>query len=396
MMNFAHAGFENGGRAQSGGRTLRNLVWIALALFIWVDGGGEAQGRRLDVPMVSERWQQIFGNAEFKQHKGAEALVMSAEGAAKPNAITFRNGTIEFDVDPVAMGAGLGFRMRDADTFEMLYFRPQANCASAPDCVQYAPFTHKVLLWDLFPQYQAPAPLRQNEWNHVKVVISGLRMNLFVNGATSPTLAVGRLEGDASEGGLALVGPGAFAHLTVTPDSVEGLTATPATDPTAADGRFVRHWQIAPFSPLADGSEPTASDLPAPSTAWRAVAAERSGLVNISRVYGLPVARPARTLTWLKMTISSSRSQPKKAAIGWSREVWVFVNGQRVYADKNLYMPPEARKAPDGRLSLQNGSLVLPLNAGDNEVAIAIANNFFGWGLILRLEDIDGLKLARE
>ena len=58
----------------------------------------------------------------------------------------------------------------------------------------------------------------------------------------------------------------------------------------------------------------------------------------------------------------------------------MFVNGQRVYADKNLYLPPDARKVPDGRLSLlQNGSLVLPLNAGDNEVAIAIANNFFGW-----------------
>ena len=396
MMNLATGGFDNGGRAQSGGRTLHNLLRLVFALFVFANAGGAAQGERVDVPMVSDRWQQVFGNVEFKQHKGAESLVMIAEGAAKPKAITFRNGTIEFDVDPVAMGAGLGFRMRDDETFEMLYFRPQANCASAPDCVQYAPFTHKVLLWDLFPQYQAPAPLRQNEWNHVKVVISGQRMNVFVNGAASPTLAVGRLEGDASEGGLALIGPGAFAHLTVTPDSVEGLTADPAADPTAADGRFVRHWQIAPASPLADGSEPNLSDLPKPSTAWRAVAAERNGLINISRVYGLPAARPARTLTWLKTTISSSRSQSKKAAIGWSREVWVFVNGQRVYADKNLYMPPEARKAPDGRLSLQNGSLAMPLNAGDNEVAIAIANNFFGWGLILRLEDVDGLKLARE
>jgi hypothetical protein len=396
MMNFTNCCLENGGPAPSGGRILRTLSRIAVALFICVDAGSAAQGKRVDVPMVSDRWQQVFGNAEFKQHKGAEALVMIAEGAAKLNALTFRNGTIEFDVDPGAMGAGLGFRMRDDDTFEMLYFRPQANCASAPDCVQYAPFTHKVLLWDLFPQYQGPAPLRQNEWNHVKVVVSGQRMNVFVNGAPSPTLAVGRLEGDASEGGLALIGPGAFAHLAVTPDSVEGLTVDPAADPTAADGRFVRHWQIAPFSPLAEGSEPSVSDLPEPSTAWRALAAERNGLVNISRIYGLPLARPARAVTWLKTTISSSTSQSKKAAIGWSREVWVFVNGQRVYADKNLYMPPDARKAPDGRLSLQNGSLVLPLKAGENEVAIAINNNFFGWGLILRLEDIDGLQLARE
>ena len=165
----------------------------------------------------------------------------------------------------------------------------------------------------------------------------------------------------------------------MTPDSVEGLTAEPEADPTASDGRFVRHWRIAQFAPLAEGNEQAGYDLPKPSTAWRALAAERNGLVNISRVYGLPVARPGRTATWLKTT-SSSRSQSKKAAIGWSREVWVFVNGQRVYADKNLYLPPDARKVPDGRLSLlQNGSLVLPLNAGDNEVAIAIANNFFGW-----------------
>jgi hypothetical protein len=113
-------------------------------------------------------------------------------------------------------------------------------------------------------------------------------------------------------------------------------------------------------------------------------------------VYGLPVTRPARSLTWLKTTISSTKSQSKKAAFGWAREVWVFVNGQRVYADKNLYQPPTARKPPDGRLSLQNGSFVLPLNAGDNEIAVAIANNFYGWGLILRLEDLEGLQLARK
>ena len=32
--------------------------------------------------------------------------------------------------------------------------------------------------------------------------------------------------------------------------------------------------------------------------------------------------------------------------------------------------------------------------AGDNEVAVAIANNFFGWGLMLRLDEPEGLHLA--
>jgi hypothetical protein len=36
----------------------------------------------------------------------------------------------------------------------------------------------------------------------------------------------------------------------------------------------------------------------------------------------------------------------------------------------------------------------LPLKAGDNEVAVAVANDFFGWGLILRLDDVKGVQLA--
>ena len=353
-----------------------------------------AAAQRRDVPMTADRWATVFGKPEFKEHKGTQAIVFAQEGGIAVNDLTFRNGTVEFDVEPTAMGAGLAFRMQGRQSLEMLYFRPQPNCATAADCVQYAPLAREILLWDLFPQYQAPAPLRQNEWNQVKVVISGRRMNVFVNGATTPTLAVGSLEGDTKEGQLALVGPGAFANFRVTPEAVEGLTAAAEPDPAAGDKRLVRQWQLAPSSELPDGKEPTIVDLPMPSAAWRGLTAERGGLVNVTRVYGLPTKRPMRSVTWLKTTISSKTSQSKKVAIGWSREIWLFVNGQQVYADKNLYQPPAARKPPDGRLSLENGSFVLPLKAGDNEIAVALANNFFGWGLILRLEDLEGIQLA--
>jgi hypothetical protein len=373
-----------------------NRSLAVLLVGLWGFAGSSARAQRSDVPMTADGWEAVFGKPEFKEHKGAQALVFAEEGGAKLNGLTFRNGTVEFDVDPAAMGAGLAFRMQGLQTLELLYFRPQADCATAPDCVQYAPFAREVLLWDLFPQYQTPAPLRQNEWNHVKVVVSGRRMNVFVNGAASPTLAVGSLAGDTQEGQLALVGPGAFANFKVTPDAVEGLAANAEPDPAASDQHLVRHWRLAPFSELPDGREPTIADLPKASAEWRGLTAERGGLVNVTRVYGLPLKRPARSLTWLKTTISSTRSQTKKASFGWAREAWVFVNGQRVYADKNLYQPPSARKPPDGRLSLQNGAFALPLNAGDNEIAVGLANNFFGWGLILRLDDLEGVRLATE
>ena len=69
------------------------------------------------------------------------------------------------------------------------------------------------------------------------------------------------------------------------------------------------------------------------------------------------------------------------------------MNGQPVFDSKNLYMPKEARKAPDGRCSLENGSLQLPLKAGKNEVAVALADNFYGWALMMRLDDSKGVHL---
>jgi len=136
--------------------------------------------------------------------------------------------------------------------------------------------------------------------------------------------------------------------------------------------------------------------MPGGSQEWQMISTERNGLVNISRVYGRPLPEPNRAVAWLKTTITSDRKQTKKADVGWTRELWVFVNGKLVYADKNLFEQEGARKFPDARCSLENGSFALPLEAGDNEVSVAIANNFFGWGMMLRLANPEGVHLAEK
>lgn len=376
---------------------------LAIVLFL-VNGSRLARAAEpVKIPMTADRWTTTAGTVNFVEYMGKPSIELKAgnyaqhiqSGAAVLNGLTFHSGTIEYDVAATSdMGAGFIFRRADKDNFEMFYLRPSPKCDQAPDCVQYAPQTHGVLLWDMFPQYQGPAPLRQGEWNHIKLVVSGRRMNIFINGATEPTLKIGRLEGDMEEGGLMLQGPGIFADLAVTPDAVEHLPGDPEKDATALDDRYVRHWQVSPFSKLAADQAPTLADLPPSSAAWSRLEAERGGLVNASRVYGLPLARPDRAVVWLKTTIHSSSPQQKHVSLGWVREAFVFVNGQLVFADKNLYQPPEARKTPDGRLSLENGSLMLPLKAGDNELAVALVDNFYGWGLEMRFDDVKDLLLA--
>jgi hypothetical protein len=383
--------------------TSKLAVILGLTWCLLVASQPVRAGELVKIPMTADRWTTTAGTVNFIEYMGKPSIELKAgnyaqhiqTGAAELSGFTFRSGTIEYDVATTGdMGAGFVFRRADKDNYEMFYLRPRPKCQEAPDCVQYAPQTHGVLLWDMFPQYQGPAPLRQGEWNHIKLVVSGRRMNIFINGATQPTLKIGRLEGDTDAGGLMLQGPGIFANLTVAPDAVEGLPSDPEKDATASDDRYVRHWQVSAYSKLGADQAPTFADMPAPTSAWTQLEAERGGLVNATRVYGLPLARPDRAVVWFKTTIRSNSEQQKHVSLGWAREIFVFVNGQLVFADKNLYQPPEARKTPDGRLSLQNGSLMLPLKAGDNEVAVAVANNFYGWGLEMHLDDLKGLVLA--
>ena len=379
---------------------LSRIAITVVAGLLLLAAGAYAQGKKpnepLKIAMTANRWTPN-GSAEFMQHRGFESLALKNGAWAVLNDLVFASGTLEFDVETTGeMGTGIAFRVRSKDTFEYVYLRPSPKCSEDGKCIQYTPITHGVMLWDLFPQYQASAPLKEGEWNHVKLVVSGQRINVFINGAQTPTLKIGRLEGDASEGGIWLVGPGFFANLTVAADVVGELPPDPEPDTTASDARYLRRWQLSPHSKLAAGKEPAFEDVPAPTAAWQPLAAERSGLVNISRVYGYPIPSfgADRALVWLKTTIKSDKSQTKKADFGWVREAWVFVNGRLVYADKNLFQPPTARKTPDGRCSLQNGSFLLPLNAGDNQVVVALANNFYGWAFILRLEDVDGIRLS--
>jgi len=351
----------------------------------------------MNIAMTADHWQ-TKENAEFIRELGFfHGLMRLNSGNAVLKDVTFSDGTIEFDVNTVGRGMpGIGFRQQGEKNFELLYLRPDPNCPAFRACMQYAPQTHGVLLWDFFPQYQNRAPLRENGWNHIRMVISGRRMNVFVNEAVSPTLQVGSLEGDATKGGLRLQGPGTFANLVITPDAVDGLSPEPVRDPLDGDRGLIRNWHLSKVSALPKGKDPTYNEMPGASPEWKTISTERNALVNISRVYGRPLPEPDRAVAWLRTTISSDREQTKKVDIGWTREVWVFVNGELVYADKNLFEQEGARKFPDARCSLENGSFTLPLKPGDNEVAVAIANDFFGWGLMLRLPDPGEIHLSTE
>jgi hypothetical protein len=350
-------------------------------------------GAGTTIPFTPDRWALGDGITVI-EHRGVQAIRIPQSQSrveALLKDVTFTSGTIEFDVEGThPMGPAIAFRRRDPRDLEMFYLRGRPTCATEVDCVQYAPFVKGVLLWDILPELQAPARYVPGQWNHVKLVVSGQRLKVFVNGG-APALDVARLRGETSAGGIGFSGPGILANVKVTPNAVEGLDPAPGPDPTSTDRRFVRDWHVSPVVPLAEGAAPDLATRPMAAAGWSPLPAETGALVNITRRYGLP---EGRSLVWLRTSIRAAAKVEKRAAIGWNDEVWVFVNGKQVYADVNDYRKPELRKKPDGRLSLENGAFTLPLDAGDNEVIVGVANAFFGWGLMLRLDDAAGVTLA--
>ncbi len=383
---------------------------LAPVLFCVLPLALRAAQKPILVPLIADHWHLVDDptarekpGASFFGHEGfPQGAVTVKSGSIALNDFIFRNGTIEYDFKALDQDIpGIQFRTTgdpghaDAEEF---YVRTFPECRASNDCVQYAPVIHGFMLWNSYPQYQAQAPILDG-WNHVRLVVNGRRMNVYINGSAAPVLAVGALQGTSTQGGIQLRGPAVFANLTITPDATESLPPTPTPDPTAADAGMVRHWLLGPQTPARFGEDPAFAELPAGP--WQPLDAGRFGLVNLNRALQLTL-QPTQ-LAWLRTSVTAATAGPRRVSLGWIGHAWIFVNGQLVTQGKNFYDPEFERRTPDGRLSLQNGSFDIPLVAGTNTVVLALYTavhddehtpNRYGAGAILHFDDPRGLRFG--
>ena len=356
----------------------------------------------LPISLVADNWQ-ASGNAMFIAREAFPQGILqvtseSEQGFVALKDMHFDNGTIEFDIKPVGEEMpGIRFHQKNGDTADMLYIRVSPDCPASQDCLQYVPIIKSRVLWDVYPQYQASAPFRENEWNHIRLVISGRRMNVYVNGRAEPSLRVAHLEGDASTGTIAFEGTAYYANLTLAPGVTDGLDPKAPADPAAGDPRYLVQWQGTDPVSMGTTDHLSLSNMPSSGSRWSPVTADYGGLINLSRFHApTPKQAPAQVI-WLHTTVRSNREQMRHVAVGWLREIWVYANGKPVFSGKNLYNVKGGRKAPDGRLSLENDGFDLPLHKGANDIVVAIDGNTpdmrgrYGWGFIMRMDQVEGI-----
>jgi hypothetical protein len=343
------------------------------------------------IAMKPESWTAKNASIlKFADHKGVPSMEITAGGeTVTANNVSFGNGTIEFDVEFVAGFMGFYFHRESEEEGEIFYLRNRPGDATAGDGIQYAPILKKVNMWDMYPQYQAAANFRQGEWTHIKLVISGSQMLVYVN-SMKPTLVVPRLEGNPKTGTVGFSGTCIVSNLVLKPNQVEGLNPMGEFDPVYNDNRYISSWHISEPIDFPQGQECSSSNPPDLKTNWQKISAERAGLINVTRLYG---QSSSRRLVWLRTTLVSKGERKSKINLGFSDEVWVMINGRTAYIDKNLYTQ-DMRKSPDGRISIENSSFEIPLKDGKNDLLIGLANDFFGWGIIARLENSQGIEVV--
>ena len=347
--------------------------------------------------LVPERWDFQEGKVTFMDYKGKKSMkIGSLSGQVVLKDVVFKDGTIEFDVDPhpTEFASSVYFHRKDAKEQEIVYLRvPRIGSKLANQGIQYAPYFDGVNMWDIYPQYQAPAMAKASEWNHMKLVISGKQMKVYVNDMVNTALEVPKLEGTMAEGSIAFEGEGYITNLQIKPNETGGLASYEGTDMTKHDGQYLRKWAISTPVLFPKGNETFAESLPDAEDFLESIDAETAGLLNLTRRFG---ATPQRKLVWLKTTITASEPTFTNLQIGFNDEIWVYLNNEMVLVDKNLFQQVGMRKNPSGRLAITNTVAKLNLKKGENELLIAVANDFYGWGLMARLENVEKIERTDE
>ncbi len=381
---------------------MKKTTLVILALFSTL-----SYGQSQVIPMESAYWEYDSSKVEFIRHRSASAA-QSINGNYFELILkdqTFMDGIIEFDVELTGNGfPGIVFRSsQDQKNGEHFYIRSFGEFSPLKrTTLQYAALVDGVSLWDLTDEYQAGATIYKEGWNHIKLVIAGKQMRAYINDMEKPALSVPKLEGTETSGGITLSGNVIYANFQVKHGVTEGLNPDAGVVSTENDPRYIRNWQVSNAIDFPFGNDLVIalpgmygtlikSDLPDSTTKWENLYAEDRALVNLTRKFGA-VQNDGRRLAWIKTYLHSAKAQERTINLGFSDEIWIFINGQPLYVDKNYYGTP-SQKEPRGRCTIENTSIKVPLTEGDNEILIGLANYFYGWGIIARFDDMEGITL---
>jgi hypothetical protein len=357
------------------------LVPLALAAL--------AASARAQQPFDTAAWTISAAESRVEPNRGRSALLLR-DGAAWLRGSRFQNGTIEFDIafSDVPGFPGIAFRAATHDDYELFYLREDV---SGPHATQYTPVLHGLYAWQIYsgPAWEGTTRWTYDRWVHVKLVVSGSRAELDVDGDSVQVIP--RLRGPQGAGEVGIfAGTGAvrFANFVVRPEQAPPVGGATLATHDSTPATIVRTWRVSTTfaESLLTGVRDLAA-VPGPAK-WSTLDIEERGIANLARLAG---NGSGRNTVVAAVTITSDRARTVPVRFGFSDRVRVYLNGRMLYAGNDGFGTHDPEFL--GIVGLFD-ELALPLKRGPNELWFAVSETFGGWAITADLPDRDGITVS--
>jgi len=349
-----------------------------------------AAAQTVNIPPDPEKWDTLGGQPVKESYLGKECLLLQ-KGVIIFKDSELRDGIIETDISfPQQRGfPGIVFRMVDRANSEYFYVRPHQS--GNPDATQYTPVFNGNAGWQLYhgEGFSKAIAFKFDQWHHLKIDIHGLQAEIYLDDLQTPLIRVAELLNGWKTGKFGFVSEGLPLRIANVQYTVKQGSA-PASIPVPANGTggVVTQWQVSNvanrkmFEQLPQLTSGTKKKF-----TWSTQTSEASGTINLSRFVKLSDTTNAVVA---KLTIESSKEQMKELSFGFSDFVTVYLNDKALYSGSDNFMSRDYRFL--GTIGYFD-KLFLPLKKGLNELWFVVSENFGGWGVKAKFEDMDGIVL---
>jgi hypothetical protein len=260
--------------------------------------------------------------------------------------------------------------VQGGDRYESFYLRSHQN--GNPDAIQYTPVINEMAAWQLYhgEGFWNAVRFPVDEWLTIRVEFEGQAAAMSLDGEQ---VLHTRLRQPARSGAFGLFVLGGGLH--VAELRFADAATVPPVPAAPADPDAVATWDVS--EPFAEADVP--ETLVLGDRTWTTLHAEPSGLTNLAGAHG---AFGDRNTVYVRTTIGSDRPRRQPLQLGFSDRVVVFLNGDRIYRGDATYGSRDYRFL--GSMGWYDTSY-LPLVAGENELVVAVSEDFGGWGIQARL-----------
>lgn len=365
-------------------RLLGATVLLALCL-------SSADAQTVEVPLTPDRWDTL-GVKQFvtETYLGKKCIVLNS-GFISVKGADVRDGTIEADISFPEQRSfpGFAFRIKDLDNFENFYVRPHQS--GNPDATQYTPVFNAQAGWQLYhgEGYSKAFTFKFNQWHHVKINLHGLQGEIYIDDMQTPLIKVTELLTGWHGGTFGLTSGGAPLRIASVRYAVRPGTA-PAEIPVPATGTngIITEWLVSnAVNRTLFGKKYELGPEIKDKLKWTRRSGESSGTINLAKFCKWSEDTNAVVA---RITIKSKSDQLKVLDFGFSDFVTAYLNDKALYAGADNFMSRDYRFL--GTIGYFD-KLFLPLKKGSNELWFVVSENFGGWGLKARFENMDNISL---